>query len=75
MVEDVDVKPPLKIWLDTGTNEDGWERARGLRDRLIAKGWRLHDDLEYTEIKGGDHSEVAWAVRAEPALRFLFPPR
>ncbi len=74
IVEDVDGKPPLKIWLDTGTSEDGWERARGLRDRLIAKGWRLHNDLEYAEIEGGDHSEAAWATRVEPALRFLFPP-
>ena len=33
-------KPPLKIWLDTGTQEPGWERARLLRDALIEKGWR-----------------------------------
>ena len=73
MVEDVDPKPPLKIWLDTGTNEPGWERARGLRDRLVEKGWRLNDDLIYSEFEGSDHSEGAWAMRVDPALRFLFP--
>ncbi len=72
MVEELDKKLPLKIWLDTGTREPGWERTRGLLNRLIEKGWRLGDDLSYTEIEGGDHSEGAWAVRVAPALRFLF---
>ena len=42
IVEAIDetARPPLKIWLDTGTNEPGWERARELRDRLVEKGWR-----------------------------------
>jgi predicted alpha/beta superfamily hydrolase len=67
-------KPPLKIWLDTGTDEPGWELARYLRDCLIDKGWRLGIDLSYLEVKGANHSEAAWAARVEPALRFLFPP-
>lgn len=75
MVEELDKKPPLKIWLDTGTREQGWERARALLDRLIEKGWRLGDDLIYAEIEGGDHSEGAWAARVDPALRFLFPAK
>jgi predicted alpha/beta superfamily hydrolase len=74
MVEDLEVKPPVKIWLDTGTHEPGWERARVLRDALVEKGWRLYDDLQYMEIEGADHSEAAWATRVDPALRFLFPP-
>jgi predicted alpha/beta superfamily hydrolase len=74
MVEELDEKLPLKIWLDTGTREDGWERARTLRDALVEKGWKLFDDLQYLEIEGGDHSEGAWAQRVDPALRFLFPP-
>jgi predicted alpha/beta superfamily hydrolase len=67
-------KPPLKIWLDTGTAEPGWELARELRDYLIDKGWQLDIDLSYLEVKGADHSEAAWAARVEQALRFLFPP-
>jgi predicted alpha/beta superfamily hydrolase len=66
-------KPPLKIWLDTGTAEPGWEQARELRNCLIDKGWRLGVDLKYLEIEGAGHSEAAWAARVEPALRFLFP--
>ena len=74
MVEQLDEKLPLKIWIDTGTNETGWELARSLRDALVEKGWRLHDDLQYLEAEGANHSEAAWAKRVDPMLRFLFPP-
>ncbi|MEO6871804.1 MAG: alpha/beta hydrolase-fold protein [Chthoniobacterales bacterium] len=74
IVDQLEEKPPLKIWLDTGTNEPGWERAAVLRDKLIEKGWRLYDDLQYTEAEGADHSEGAWGFRFEAVLRFLFPP-
>jgi predicted alpha/beta superfamily hydrolase len=76
MVESLDeeARPPLKIWLDTGTHEPGWERARVLRDRLVEKGWRLHDDLHYFEDEGAAHTEAAWAHRFDAALRFLYPP-
>jgi predicted alpha/beta superfamily hydrolase len=75
LVESIEQKPPLKIWLDTGTAEPGWKQARELCNRLIEKDWRLSDDLAYLEAEGGDHSEAAWAARVEPALRFLFPYR
>lgn len=76
MVEKIDeeARPPLKIWLDTGTNEPGWQRAAVLRDGLIEKGWRLHDDLHYFEDVGAGHSEAAWGHRLDAVLRFLFPP-
>jgi predicted alpha/beta superfamily hydrolase len=74
LIDELPKKLPLKIWLDTGTNEPGWERTRLLRDRLLEKGWRLDDELQYLEAKGADHSEAAWAARFEAVLRFLFPP-
>ena len=74
LVDMIEKKPALNIWLDTGTAEPGWEQARVLRDQLIGKGWRLDVDLTYLEAEGADHSEVAWAARVDPALRFLFPP-
>jgi predicted alpha/beta superfamily hydrolase len=72
-------KPPLKIWLDTGTCEgrapeacvkDAAELCRS----LVAKGWRLGDDLAYLEAEGAAHDEKAWGARMPEALRFLFPP-
>src|SRR5216684_532585 len=70
LVDTIEQKPPLKIWLDTGTAEAGWEQARELRDRLIEKGWRPNVDLSYLEVEGADHSEAAWATRVDAALRF-----
>ncbi|MEO5720898.1 MAG: alpha/beta hydrolase-fold protein, partial [Chthoniobacterales bacterium] len=75
MVEKLDeeARPPLKIWLDTGTHEPGWERAAVLREHLLEKGWRLHDDLQFLEVEGADHSERAWSERFDAVLRFLYP--
>ena len=66
-------KPPLKIWLDTGTNEPGWEQNRVLLKLLADKGWKLSEDLQYLEAEGAGHTERAWAARVEHALRFLYP--
>jgi predicted alpha/beta superfamily hydrolase len=74
LVDSIEQKPPLKIWLDTGTAEPGWEQARELLKRLVEKGLKLSTDLQYMEAQSADHSEAAWAMRVEPALRFLFPP-
>jgi len=75
LVDSVKRKPPLKIWVDTGTAEPGWEQTRELCKRLVEKGWKPGKDLLYMEADHGDHSEAAWAARVEPALRFLFPVR
>ena len=76
MIEKIDeeARPPLKIWLDTGTHEEGWQRAPTLRDALVEKGWRLHDDLHYYEDEGAEHTEAAWGYRMDAVLRFLYPP-
>ena len=75
LVDSIEQKPPLKVWLDIGTAEPGWEQARELVNRLLEKGWKLQKDLRYMEAQGADHSEAAWAARVEPALRFLFPAK
>ncbi len=75
LVDSIEQKPPLKIWLDTGTAEPGWEQARELCKRLVEKGWEPASEgyLIHGSRQGADHSEAAWAARVEPALRFLFP--
>ncbi|HEY2680130.1 MAG TPA: alpha/beta hydrolase-fold protein [Candidatus Udaeobacter sp.] len=75
LVDSIKRKPPLKIWIDTGTAEPGWEQTRELCKRLVEKGWKAGKDLLYMEADHGDHSEAAWAARVEPALSFLFPTR
>jgi predicted alpha/beta superfamily hydrolase len=75
IVDEIDEAPrSSRIWLDTGTHEEGWERAAHFRDKLVERGWRLHDDLHYKEVSGAEHTEWAWSVRFEAVLRFLFPP-
>jgi len=68
-------KPELSIWLDIGTKEStrAVPDARLLRDGLINTGWQLGKDLAYSEAEGAEHTESAWAERAGPMLRFLFP--
>ena len=68
-------KPALRIWLDMGSKESARAipDARALRDSLTKKGWQLGLDLAYTEAEDAEHNESAWAERAGPMLRFLFP--
>jgi predicted alpha/beta superfamily hydrolase len=67
----------LRVWLDMGTKEgEGALRdARLLRDVLRASGLRPGRELKYFEARGAPHSELAWAKRVGPVLRFLFPAR
>jgi predicted alpha/beta superfamily hydrolase len=70
-------RPPLRIWLSTGTGEARGvlPNARRLRDALIRKGWVIGRDLAYHEAEGAGHNEHAWAEIVEPFLRFLFPAK
>ena len=64
-------KPGIRLWLDMGTAEPGWEAVQQLRDALVARGWKVGDDLHYAEVAGADHSEKAWAKRTGPLLKFF----
>ncbi len=76
-VAQITKKPDLKIWLDVGTREgkQALTNVRALKRDLIKKGWKRGRDLGYMEMQGGEHSELAWAQRVAPMLKFLFPPR
>lgn len=76
-VEALQSKLPLRIWLDAGTKEgpDVLKDARSLRDMLLAKGWKLDDDLKYFEARGAEHNEHAWGSRVDRVLKYLFPRR
>jgi predicted alpha/beta superfamily hydrolase len=75
-VDALSAKPPLRIWLDAGTNEGGevLNDVRLLKAALLRKGWIEGQDLAYLEAEGGGHNEQSWAGRVENVLRFLFPP-
>jgi predicted alpha/beta superfamily hydrolase len=72
-------KLPVRLWLDIGTGERGWQNTRLLRDALITKGWSLEPhgeapaDLHYLEVEGAGHHESTWAARLGDVLQWLFP--
>jgi predicted alpha/beta superfamily hydrolase len=70
-------KPAVRLWLDMGTAEPGWEAVRVLRDALVARGWKPGADLAYHEVSGAEHTEHAWAARIGDVLQFITgkPPR
>lgn len=74
IVNRIEPKPELKIWLDMGTAEG----ARHVRDAellnqlLLDRGWRSGLDLTFLKAEGAVHSENAWAARFGQSLRFLF---
>ncbi|HEX6648027.1 MAG TPA: alpha/beta hydrolase-fold protein [Pyrinomonadaceae bacterium] len=74
-VKELKSKPALRIWLDIGTGEgqSSVDDAKELRNALVKQGWVLNSDLMYFEAKGSDHNEAAFAKRAEPMLKHLFP--
>ena len=74
-VQEVKSKPPLRIWLDVGTEEGRATTAmtRDLRDTLIKKGWALSADLMYYEAKGAHHDDLEFGKRAGLFLKFLYP--
>ena len=68
-------KPAVRLWLDMGTAEPGWENIRLMRDTLVAKGWKEGVDLVYHEVPGAEHTEHAWAARIGDVLKWLLPLR
>jgi predicted alpha/beta superfamily hydrolase len=67
------LKRPLdvRLWVDMGTAEPGWEVVQFFRDALIGAGWTLGDNLHYREVAGAEHCEQAWAARLGEVLEFL----
>lgn len=71
---------PTRLWLDMGTAEGesngdltiNVARVRAARDRALARGLVLGEDLGYLEAVGGAHNEAAWRARLPAILRFLF---
>jgi predicted alpha/beta superfamily hydrolase len=64
-------KVDVRLWLDTGTAEPGWEAVPLLRDTLVGRGWAQGDDLQYAEIAGAEHNEDAWAARVGGVLCWM----
>lgn len=64
-------QPEVRLWVDTGTAEPGWEALPLFRDVLVGRGWVPGGDLAYHEIPDAPHSEAAWGARVGDVLKFL----
>lgn len=64
-------KPAVRLWIDIGTAEPGWETVPLFRDTLVGRGWTPGGDLHYAEIPGGEHNEGAWGARVGEVLRWM----
>ena len=74
-VKKLESKTNHRIWLDIGGGEgdQALSTVKELRDAFLAKGWLMDSDLKYVEIKGEEHSDKAFARRADKVLKYLFP--
>jgi predicted alpha/beta superfamily hydrolase len=76
-VQSMNIQPRPRIWLDIGTREGPRivQEVEKFREVLLAKGWKLEQDLHYERVEGAEHNEAAWAQRVGPFLQFLYPAR
>jgi enterochelin esterase-like enzyme len=62
----------VRVYLDSGTVDDGAVLTRKVTATYRVRGWRDGVDLLHFEQKGGEHNERHWRERAWRALTFLF---
>ena len=76
-------KPDIKIWLQTGTNDENADRNNnGIIDsiddtidlimELENKGYSRPEDVQYMEIVGGSHNTETWAKAMPKFLVWAF---
>jgi len=68
----LEAKREIRIYLDSGWPGDNYEATRGMRDRLIWKGYRPGSELFYLAFPEAKHDENAWATRSPIPFQFLF---
>ena len=73
LVTRIPARVPVKFYIDAGTNGDGLEETRLMRDAMLARGYLAGVDMLYYEAEGGSHNEKSWAARVEKPLAWFFP--
>jgi len=77
------IKPNLKFWFQTGTNDETDDRDQdGIIDsiqdtleciaELEYKGYKWGTDIAYCEVAGGEHNPETWAVAMPEFLKWAF---
>lgn len=66
-------KPPVRVYVDAGGNNDGAADTNQFRDALVADGYQQGADLSYWYEPTGSHNEASWAARLHRPLQYLLP--
>ncbi|HCW08827.1 MAG TPA: esterase [Cytophagales bacterium] len=77
------IRPGLKFWFQTGTNDETSDRNKnGIIDSiddtldliagLTRKGYRPFLDIQYHEINGGEHNQKTWGEAMPYFLKWAF---
>ena len=69
----VPARQPVKFYLDAGTDQDGIEQTLQMRDAMLARGYRLNEDLVFYSADAAIHNERSWAARVQRPLAWFFP--
>jgi enterochelin esterase family protein len=83
IIRHTEAKPDLKIWLQTGTNDETADRNQnGIIDsiddtidlikELEKKGFKRPEDIRYLEIVGGSHDMNTWSKAMPKFLVWAF---
>lgn len=73
LISSLPAQVPVKFYLDAGTQDDGLDDTKKMRDAMLAKGWRDGVDLMFYKADGGRHNEASWAARVDKPLLWFFP--
>ena len=65
----------VRFYLDSGWPGDNYEVTRGMRDRLISRGYEPGKNLFYLAYPGSRHDENAWAGRLHVPFQFFYGDR
>lgn len=63
----------VRLWLDSGTRNDGEADTRAAREALLENGYVEGVDFCYYRDAGAEHRESAWAARLPQIFQFLLP--
>ncbi len=62
----------IRLYLDSGWPRDNFDATNAMRDLLVARGFRLGDDLLQFSFPEGLHNEGSWAGRIHVPFQFFF---
>ncbi|HEX7986538.1 MAG TPA: alpha/beta hydrolase-fold protein [Duganella sp.] len=71
-IKNVPARQPVKFYLDAGSKKDGIEHTLKMRDAMLARGYKLNEDLYFYESPDGVHNEKSWAARVHLPLTWFF---